>query len=64
MAVNFEDVKIESIDTISDILSHFHSTKDSIQDEDELRVFKVMLLSPLCGDRLVVNLYCLNQGYQ
>ena len=40
----FEDVKIESIDTISDILSHFHSTKDSIQDEDELRVFKVMLL--------------------
>lgn len=40
----FEDIKIESIDTVSDILSHFHSNKDSLQDEDEMRVFRIMLL--------------------
>jgi hypothetical protein len=40
----FEDVKIETIDTISDILSHYHSTCSNLTSEEELRVFRVMLL--------------------
>ncbi len=40
----FENVKIETIEMISDILSHYHSNKGSLEGEDELRVFRVMLL--------------------
>ncbi|TDA65831.1 MAG: hypothetical protein D9V47_12060 [Clostridia bacterium] len=39
----FEDVKIESIEAISDLLSHYRSARDSLSEE-ELRVFRVMLL--------------------
>lgn len=39
----FEDVKIETIDTVSDILSHYHSKKDDLSSEEK-RVFRVMLL--------------------
>lgn len=40
----FEDVKLESIDAITDILSHYNSHKAELQNEDELRVFRAMLL--------------------
>lgn len=39
----FEDVKIESIEAISDLLSYYHSVSDNLSEE-ELRVFRVMLL--------------------
>lgn len=39
----FEDVKIESVEAISDLLSHYRSAKDNL-NQDELRVFRVMLL--------------------
>ncbi|MGI9862647.1 hypothetical protein SDD30_14810 [Moorella naiadis] len=40
----FEDTRIETIDTVSDILSHYHSTKGSLNNQEERRVFRVMLL--------------------
>ncbi len=40
----FEDAKIETIESVSDILSHFHSVKDRLTNLEEMRVFRVMLL--------------------
>lgn len=40
----FEVSKIETIDTLSDILSHYHSNKANLTSEEEVRVFRVMLL--------------------
>lgn len=40
----FESIKIESIEAISDILTHYHSSRERLNGEDEVRVFRVMLL--------------------
>jgi len=40
----FENTKIESAHEINDILSHYFSVKDSLDNDDELAVFRVMLL--------------------
>lgn len=40
----FEDVRLESIDAISDILSYYRTVVDDLASEEEKRVFRVMLL--------------------
>lgn len=44
----FEDFKIEDIENISDILNHYHTNKGDLNQE-ELRVFQVMLLLTVLG---------------
>lgn len=39
-----EEEKIEELETISDILGHYKANRDKINNEEELRVFRVMLL--------------------
>ncbi|HHW17414.1 MAG TPA: hypothetical protein GXX30_00715 [Firmicutes bacterium] len=40
----FENVKVESVDSVGDILTHYSSSRQKLHSEDELRVFRVMLL--------------------
>ncbi|HHY36028.1 MAG TPA: hypothetical protein GX510_10465 [Firmicutes bacterium] len=40
----FEDIRIETVESISDILSYYHTSKTQLKNEEEARVFRVMLL--------------------
>jgi len=40
----FENVKVESVDSVADILTHYSSSRQKLQSESEARVFRVMLL--------------------
>ncbi|QUL97787.1 MAG: hypothetical protein IMF26_06655 [Candidatus Fermentithermobacillus carboniphilus] len=40
----FENVKVESVDSVADILTHYSSSRQKLHSEGEVRVFRVMLL--------------------